>query len=388
MQFDATYKNIYAHPFMIREALRLLLPAHPGGGALLDALDLSTLRRTSEQSVSRRNRRRARDMVWEVAFGKRQGGTTGDQPRRPRWLHLLVFIEFQRRPDFLMALRIRAYIDDFLLERWKGRHFGKSDRLTPSLAVVIHAGGRWTAARRVADLVAPPTDAGAADAARLPAIRSADMLAGDGYIALDAELLQATGDGGNNAAWLLAALENPTPEQVGAWVARLRARLDAPELAHLREVLFAYVEAIVKQSTGFAMGVGDMAEVDALHDRGHVEESIEARRRMWQEKYRKELEQEARERGWSEGWNKGRKEGRKEGIKEGREEGRMKAREESLARQRDVLSRQANRRFGPAAGDALAAAISGVGDLARLDAIADLIVDCRDGRELLRRMAE
>lgn len=74
--------------------------------------------------------------------------------------------------------------------------------------------------------------------------------------------------------------------------------------------------------------------------------------------------------------------GRSEGIREGRVEGMREGRVEG---EQAMLCRVAGRRFGAAAGDALAALLGEVVDVRRLDAIGDLVADCASADELLRR---
>ena len=59
---------------------------------------------------------------------------------------------------------------------------------------------------------------------------------------------------------------------------------------------------------------------------------------------------------------------------------------EVVAHERGLLCRQAGRRFGAKAGEQLAVALAGVSDLARLDQVGDLIVDCGTGEELMERL--
>ena len=79
-----------------------------------------------------------------------------------------------------------------------------------------------------------------------------------------------------------------------------------------------------------------------------------------------------------------------EGLQEGRSEGLQKGRSEGLREGRAqgqwaFLQRMAARRFGGAAGDALAALLGEATDVPRLDAIGDLVSDCASADELLRR---
>lgn len=76
---------------------------------------------------------------------------------------------------------------------------------------------------------------------------------------------------------------------------------------------------------------------------------------------------EARSREWPREW-----------LEQGREEGREQG-------QLALLSRQVSRRFGAATAEALVAALTG-GDHVRLEAVADFVVDCETGPELLDRV--
>ena len=81
---------------------------------------------------------------------------------------------------------------------------------------------------------------------------------------------------------------------------------------------------------------------------------------------------------------------------EERTEARVKARVEAaearmraaLERERAMLSRLAERRFGAGAGARLAALLAEVADPERLAAVGDLVIDCADGAELLARARE
>ena len=74
---DPVYKDIYGHAFMVAELLRLLLAQSPEGLVLLAALDLSSLERMPEQSVSKRQPGGGGDgLAGEAAFPNSTGGGT------------------------------------------------------------------------------------------------------------------------------------------------------------------------------------------------------------------------------------------------------------------------------------------------------------------------
>lgn len=66
-------------------------------------------------------------------------------------------------------------------------------------------------------------------------------------------------------------------------------------------------------------------------------------------------------------------------LQQGRAQGRERG-------QRALLGRQASRRFGAAVANRLADALADIHDPARLEAVADVILDCDTGAELLDRV--
>ena len=161
-------------------------------------------------------------MVWRAQFHGRDADGGGEA-----WLYLVMMLECQSEVGFLMALRIRNYVDNFHLERWRGRRFAAGGRLAPVLPVVLYTGeSRWTAPVRVIDLVTPGASApgiGASGAMW----RSAPVFAGAGYVLLDPHRVRQEDLRRDNAAGLLAGLENPLPstlpELVGALCRRRRS---------------------------------------------------------------------------------------------------------------------------------------------------------------------
>ena len=78
-------------------------------------------------------------------------------------------------------------------------------------------------------------------------------------------------------------------------------------------------------------------------------------------------------------------EGYAQGFAEAYAEGRAEVRAQSMARERALFSKQATWRFGSEAGDVFAALLADEEDVERLDRVGDLVVDCANGDELLRR---
>ena len=352
MRQDPTFKDIFAYSFMVEELLRWFVAGFPGGRDLVEALDFPGLLRVQEQSTSgpaARKRSFANDIVWRVPFRDRPAAGA-----ESAWLHLILMIEVQGGVDHLMALRIRNYVDNHHMELWRGRRFGARDRLAPVLPIVIYTGAaRWTAAPRVIELVTP---APARDAGPDLASRTNGLFGGDGYLTLDTLRVAADDLRRDNAAALLAGICNPTLERLPADVAALRARLDEPRLRPLLEVVLSWAQRTARRLIDFDLGADDMAEVDRLHESGELEDYFEARRRAYRERYRAE------------------------GIERGIERG--------LAAERDLLLRQAARKFDRRTAERLADLLADIAGSDGLAPVGDLIIDCATGGELIARVRD
>ena len=68
------------------------------------------------------------------------------------------------------------------------------------------------------------------------------------------------------------------------------------------------------------------------------------------------------------------------------EELRAEGRAQGVERERARLRRQTERKFGAATAEELAPLLASIDDPGQLDALADWIIDCANGRELLARL--
>ena len=135
---DASYKNFFTHSRTVEDTLRA------AAGDIARHLDFATLERLPDSFVTEHlGQRPHTDMLWRI------GTTAGG------WVYILILLEFQSTVDRRMALRMMDYTTTI----W--RQLGKED-LGPGgeypfvLPIVIYNGERrWTAARDVADLLAP-----------------------------------------------------------------------------------------------------------------------------------------------------------------------------------------------------------------------------------------
>ena len=395
MDPDATYKSILSHAIMVEELMHWLVADWHGMHALVDALDFSTLTRMHEQSVSAAGaalRRHSNDMVWRVHLRGRgeddapaSSGRTGRTASPPGgdgvepetsgddtepeasgpWLYLVVMLEFQSTVDYLMPLRIRNYVDRFHMEQWRGRRFRSTDRLAPVLPIVLYIGNaRWTAAARVIDLVTPEAAQAGGGESGAP-WRADPRFAGDGYVLLDSLRVRPEDLSHDNAAALLAGLENPSDETHAGLLAALHQRLRAPELRGLKRIMLAWAAWQARRRLGLELEVEDMAQADRLEDYGDVEAYFAARIQARKEEHREE----------------GREAGREEGREEGRAEGRVVGRRESLRR-------HAVMKFDAETAARLGTMLEDVTDQEAFDDVLAALLECGTPSELLARAAE
>ena len=369
MRPDPTYKDIFGHAFMVEELVRWLVADLHGARAFVDALDFSGLERVHEQSVTSHaggQHRHANDMVWRAPFRERD---EDDEDDPGAWLYLVVMLEFQSEVDFLMPLRIRHYVDSLHVEQWRGRRFRSTDRLAPVLPIVLYTGrSPWSAAPQVIDLVTPGATGAWGGEGDL-ASRANPLFAGEGYPVVDTLRVGADDLRHDNAAALLAGLENPSPERIAEQLAALHRRLGARELAPLRDVMLRWARRVARRRLKLDLEIEDMAELERLDESDDLEAYYAARLRAWQDEYRAE----------------GRAEGIAQGVEQGIEQGLERGIEQGLAAERELLCRQTARKFGAGTAERLSDLLARIGDTRRLAEVGDWIIDCATGDDLIAR---
>ena len=338
--------------------LLALLPADAVAG-----LEPARLRPLAVDHVGRGGRARRGDVAWAV------GAPNSADPDA----EALLAVECQSSPHPRMALRMMVYAGllwQSLADsnpRWHGR-------LPLALLVVVYTGpGRWRPKTLRGLLLEAPPGLYA---------RSPDC----GFEMLDAATL--TADDGR-ANWLAALL-------------RLLCCRDAARLPDLSRTLFDGLRrdgldhlALRLADLTMRMLLARFGRESAAGPGGYLDQAL---RYMEEPTMLEQAITEWRNAALAEGKSLGRSEGRSEGIREGRAEGMLAGRvageregrvagerEGRVEGERAMLQRVAARRFGTAAGDALAALLGEVADMRRLDAIGDLVADCASADELLRR---
>ena len=156
----------------------------------------------------------------------------------------------------------------------------------------------------------------------------------------------------DNAAALLAGLENPSPTTLPELVGAVCRRLRAPELRELRDVMLAWAGWRARQA-GLRIEDEDMAQVNRMENPDDIEAFYMTRAQIWEEERRAE----------------------------GRAEGRIMG-------QRESLRRHAAMKFDAQTAARLGAVLEDVTEAAAFDGVLAALLECDTPSELLARAAE
>ncbi len=320
---DDHYKRLFAFPRLVEDLLRGFVD-----GDWLDDVDFSTLDKLSAEFVSGEGRARRGDTVWRVR-------------RRDVWLHLLVMLEFQSRDDPDMALRILEYTALLYQELARNGALEPDGRRPPVLPVVLYNGAPpWRSAREVGELIAPVPPS----LARYQPAQS--------YVVVDERHVRSDDAAEGNLMAAVAALEQSrSMEDLHRVAAALDRRGWAPGEERLDLVFAKWLERLMRR----------LAPRDAPPTVSTVEEA------------RMTLEERVSQ--WPRQW-----------LAQGIEQGLAQGRAQGIEQGRALLCRQAARKFDAAAGEGLAAALTGVADPERLAQVGDWIIECETGADLLARV--
>ena len=322
---DPIYKRLYAFPRMVADLLRSLFADAEIGA------DYDTLERLPAEYVGDVFQQRRGDTAWRLR--------ARSADHRGGWLHVLVMLEFQSGADSSMALRVLEYTALLYRELLRaGSH--APGALPPVLPVVLYNGDSpWRPATEMRELIAAPP----------PAL--APCQPSQRHFVLDERRVRAEELKLHELTLAVAQLEQSRSVADLARVARrLTERLSGTGEGELRRTFADWLRTLERR-----LGAGDQTRRPpddlSLED---MTVSLEERVAEWPKPY----------------------------IQQGREEGRR----EGIEQQRQMLRRLASARFGAATGDRLAAAIGAEADPQRLMDVAEAIVRCTTGSELLREI--
>ncbi len=330
MDHDAAWKRLFGLPVLVEHLLKGF--ASP----IAERLDFSTLRQLPANSVDVDARQRHGDAAWRVDFDDGSGRS------------LVLLIEFQSTVDMSMATRMHGYAAA-AHERLRRQGESDADGEARVLPMVLYSGDRpWNA----------PGGAGevgvTADGEAWLPLRGA-------YLLLDAKR-RAREDlpTGNLVA---AVFELNAARTLDEMRTRLRS---LPRGLHKNSVraLIDWMRMVFPKKFPQPDAAGVVESLKREFPEVAKEEgtmmALAKRALEWEAEYTRQ------------GFEKGLKQGLEQGEKRG------------LAAERELLCRQAARKFGAAVGDALVRHLADISDPDRLVAIGERIVDCGTGAELLK----
>ena len=325
---DLAFKSLYGFRPVAGDLFEIILPK-----ALLDRIDWATLERLPAEWFGPGLDRRLGDCVWRVRV--RGGGT------------LIVLIEFQRKLDRLMPVRLNAYSSLLVQDLDKRGELdrGPRGRILPLICpVVLYNGLRpWRSPLRLSAL----TPNGRGD---WPEMALLDM----GRVAVEDLPV------GNAVTAQVEVFQGGLARDADGVLGRMSRRLGGPEHRALRSAFAEWVWHSVAPDLGADAALLE-PELLRIIELGEVREM-------------KTLVMKSMVDHWL-------AEGRTEGRSEGLVEGEARAR----ADERRRLCRQAGRKFGERAAERLSALIRGVTDPDRLAEVGDWIIDCGTEAEFLAR---
>lgn len=355
MDHDASWSRLFSHTFVAADLIRLALPD------MAEQLDFATLKplhtrwarvRAPEPQVGAAQEAGS---VRRVRAASTYALRTGDQAWRVRRADdpgrsLIVPVEYQSSREGRMGVRSLEY--GLLAHEMEWRRDPDADNWLRVLPVVVYSGAtRW--ARED-----PPW-----------AIRKVRVAGGWPWLPLGAAavLLDAASHGS----------DDPHPSNV---VASLLSLNVAPDVDSLERGLDGVAELLwnTLPPERTRRLIDDLMDWVSVCQPGVTSTMLESTRRRL--KREEEPTMMALARMGIEYPRKLRAEGRAEGLAVGREEGR--------AHERALLLRQATRKFDAATANRLEPFVTGMDDTARLAEVADWIIDCDTGDDLLARVAQ
>ena len=339
---DPVYKRLCAFPEVVEDLLRSLFP-----GDTLGAVDWPSLGRLPASYVSDDFRQRHGDAVWRVRLRPGDG--------RGKWLYVLVLLEFQSTTDDIMALRVLQYTA-MLYHELLREGAAKPGRLPPVLPVVLYNGeSKWRAAREMRELIADPGE----NLAQYQPSQRHVVLDERHASADDRHLRRLT------RAFLLLE-QSRSPEHLAEVARRLRDWLGSAGNEELKRAFADWLWVLWRRlDSGRDEPAAPPPEL-TLED---VAMTLEERVIGWREA--------AVQQGVEQGLQQGIRQGVEQGIQQGVEQG--------IDRERGLLRRQAEARFGGDTAERLFALLAREDDPRRLDAIGLAIVRCETGDDLLQQ---
>ena len=226
------------------------------------------------------------------------------------------------------------------------------------LAVVVYNGKpRWNAPTRIWDLVRPEVRPAASPGRRAP------TYTGDSYVVIDIGAYEGRELPSENVVSIVIRTEQMEAlESAGKVIEESWRQLGHPELRDLREHYLEWFDMLLQLQGLKWEALGDPMEIARLAEAGELrttlEERVQATYAALQAK----------------------------GLERGLERGLEQGLEQGFERERELLTKQAQFRFGTETANHLARHLAGIADHGQLLAVCEWIVTSTSGSELLDRV--
>jgi predicted transposase YdaD len=267
---DTLYKQLFAHPEIVRDLLAAFLEAD-----WAQKLELDAFERVNASYASDGGKARHEDVVWRARIG-------GD------WVYVYILLEFQTRPDRWMALRMQVYVGLLYQDLVAQHRLSKHGKLPPVLPIVLYRGRRpWRSATELAQLMLPAPDG------------LQHLQARQTYLLIDQHHCGSADKHRNVVTILFRLMRSRTDAEMRAALALFVDRMKRPDMQAARDSLTRWLGMTLQEEFS-ETSMSSEEEPTMLFDKKF-------------KRYEDLLEYEAIEKGRA----KGRQEGREEGLKEG-----------------------------------------------------------------------
>lgn len=318
---DTGYKQLFAHPELMRDLLRGFVPY-----AWAKDLEVAAFERVNASYVGDNGEHRHDDMVWRL----RVGGEC---------IYVYLLLEFQSSCDRWMALRMQVYIGLLYQDLLKQRKLKRSGKLPPVLPIVLYSGRRrWTASDSLSGLRLPQPEGLALFQPELKYLLIDQRKVGAGLDVAERNIVAA-----------LFSLERARSRRACAEVVNSVGEwLQAGSTQPLRRSILHWLSSCMqRKERGSDFSLEEEFSMGNLSLDEWMESVIEDRKAR-EKKREQEIQAKAEAEGLARGMARGqalgiavgKAEGKVEGMSEGRAEGKAEGRE--LGR-REVLRRTVER---------------------------------------------
>ncbi|EEF27285.1 conserved hypothetical protein [Ricinus communis] len=300
---DSLYKQLFAHPEIVRDLVAGFLAADWARGLTVEAFE-----RVNASYASDHGHVRHDDVVWRARIGG-------------EWVYVYILLEFQARPDKWMALRMQVYVGLLYQDLVAQHKLSKHGKLPPVLPVVLYHGrGPWRAATALASLMLPAPSG-------LERYQPSQR-----YLLIDQHHGTARAD---VVSLLFRLLDAATDLQLREALDLLAERIRARDMDPVRDSLTRWIQLTLQDAAvetsmdleeAFTMKMRRKFSYDEMFDPGMFERPLAKAR----EKAIVEGLQQGREEGLERGRVEGLERGRVEGLERGREEGLKAGLQEGL----------------------------------------------------------